>query len=74
MERILLHKILNIPAFVWVLQIVYVAAAFGLFTILWFTMHDQVAQLSGRIVFVLVMVAINIVWRVAIEKIKPEWF
>ncbi len=68
------HKLLGIPAIIWVLQLLYVALALGLFAIISLKLHKQVRQLTFQLGYVFVMVVINIAWRVTIKKKNPDWF
>jgi len=73
MDQVLKRKLLNIPIIIWMLQLVYVAFALGLFAVLAiFTkqLHHGIFQF----IYVLVMIAINISWRVTVTKKNPEWF
>jgi len=74
MEHLLKHKLLSIPAAVWGLQLLYVALALWLFAVISLKFHKQAPQLSLQIGYVLLMVVINIAWRIAIKKLKPDWF
>lgn len=74
MKNVLKYKPLGVPAIIWALQLLYVAAALGLFYVLWITIGSQAARLSLQALYVAAMVAINIVWRVAVRSLKPEWF
>lgn len=68
------HKILGIPTAIWGLQLLYVALALGLLAVLSLRLHKQVNRLSFQIGYVLIMIALNIAWRIAIKKLKPGWF
>ena len=74
MKNVLKYKPLGIPAIIWALQLLYVAVALGLFYVLWITIGGQAARLPFQALYVAAMVAINIVWRVAVRSLKPEWF
>ena len=76
MKHHLKYKLLGIPIIIWVLQLLYVAAALGIGILIVFLagLDNQSSHLLFQIIFVLVMVVINIIWRVAIKKIKPGWF
>jgi len=74
MEQLIKYKPLGIPVLVWGLQLLYVAIALGLFATLWATVRSQVGHLPVRIIYVAVVIAINVIWRVAIRRIKPGWF
>jgi membrane protein DedA with SNARE-associated domain len=64
------HTLLGIPAIIWVLQLLYVALALGL--LIFF--HSSFNTRSSQALYVLVMLMIDIAWRVTIKKKKPEWF
>ncbi len=74
MEHILRYKILTLPAFIWGLQVLYVALALGLFAILLAKTHDRASHVSFQVLYVLSMIIVNVLWRIAIKKLKPEWF
>jgi drug/metabolite transporter superfamily protein YnfA len=67
------HQLLGIPLIIWGLQLLYVALALLLFALL-HALHSGTSHLRVQIAYVIVMVIINIFWRVAIRKIRPEWF
>jgi hypothetical protein len=67
------HKFLGIPSAIWGLQLLYVALALGLFAVI-SAKYKQAHQLSFQVSYVLIMIVINIIWRVAIKKLKPGWF
>jgi membrane protein DedA with SNARE-associated domain len=76
MKHFLISKLLGIPIIIWVLQLLYVAAALGVAIIIVFATgwNNQSSHLIFQILYVLAMVLINIFWRVKIKKLKPEWF
>lgn len=74
MESILKYKLLTVPLFVWGLQLLYVAIALGVLFVLTDTLRAHVLRLSAQVLYVAAMVAVNIAWRVAIKRLKPEWF
>lgn len=73
MEHLLKYKLLNVPAFVWGLQILYVVAAMGLLFALTAKLNDQESLLQFQIMYVIVMFAVNVVWRAALKKLLPNW-
>lgn len=73
MNQVLKRKLLNIPILIWMLQLVYVAFALGLFAVL-AIFTNQVHHGIFQFIYVLVMIALNISWRVTVTKKKPEWF
>ncbi len=68
------NKLLGIPTVIWLLQLLYVALALGLFAILSLKLHKQVHQLAFQLEYVFIMVVINIAWRVIIKMKNPDWF
>jgi hypothetical protein len=74
MAPTLKHKLLGVPAFVWGLQLLYVALALGLFAILSAKFGNRASRLPFQIAYVVVMIVINIIWRIALKKAKPGWF
>lgn len=62
------------PIVIWMFQLLYVAVALGLFIVLLAILDDQASRLLFQILYVLVMLAINIMWRITIKKKRPEWF
>jgi hypothetical protein len=74
--HILKHKLLGIALIVWGLQLLYVATTLALivFVVLLTGLNKKSSHLLIQILFVIVMIVINIIWRVAIRKRKPEWF
>jgi hypothetical protein len=76
MKHFLKHKLLGMPLIIWVLQLLYVAAALGIgiLIVLLAGLDDHSSHLLFQILFVLVIVIMNIIWRVRIKKLKPEWF
>jgi hypothetical protein len=76
MKHFLKHKLLGVPLIIWVLQLLYVTAALGIgiLIVLLTGLDNHSSHLLFQILFVLVTVIINIIWRVRIKKLKPEWF
>jgi len=76
MRHFLKYKLLGIPLIIWVLQLLYVAAVLGIGVFIAFAAgwHNKTSHLLFQIVFVLVIITINIFWRVRIKKLKPGWF
>jgi hypothetical protein len=74
MEHFLKHKLLGVPAFVWGLQLLYVAAALGLLAFLSSKLGSRITRLPFQIAYVIVMVILDIIWRTALKKAKPDWF
>ena len=76
MKRFLKSKLLGIPIIIWVLQVLYVAAALGvaLLIVLLAGLNSQSSHLLFQILYVLGMLVVNILWRVKIKTLKPEWF
>ncbi len=76
MNHTLKNKLLGVPIIIWGLQILYVAAALGIaiLIVLLTGLDNHSSHLLFQILFVLVIVIINIIWRVRIKKLKPEWF
>ena len=76
MNKLFKYKLLRIPIIIWMLQLLYVAAALGIGILIAFLagLNNQSSHLLFQVIFVLVIVILNIIWRVAIKKLKPEWF
>jgi hypothetical protein len=72
--HILKYKLLNVPIFIWGLQLVYVAGALMLFIVLLKVLNNKSSHLLFQIIYVVAMIIINITWRVAIKKLRPGWF
>lgn len=68
------RDVLGIPAIIWLLQLGYVVLALGLLALLSLKLHHQVHQPTFQVGYVLIMIAVNIVWRVAIRRRKAAWF
>jgi len=66
------HTLLGIPTVIWILQLLYVGLALALFAAL--SLKLQTHRLPFQIGYVLCVVLVNIVWRVAVKKTKPAWF
>lgn len=73
MNQMLKRKLLTIPLIIWVLQLLYVAFALGLYAVL-AIFTNQVHRSLFQLIYALVMVSINIYWRIAVTKKRPEWF
>jgi hypothetical protein len=76
MTHFLKYKLLGMPLILWGLQLLYVAAALSLiaFAVLLTGLNKKTSHLPIQILLVIVIIVINIIWRVAIRKRKPEWF
>jgi hypothetical protein len=76
MTHFLKYKILGVLLAVWRLQLLYVASALTLIVcvVLLTGLNQKSSHLPIQILFVIVVVVINVIWRVAIRKRKPEWF
>jgi membrane protein DedA with SNARE-associated domain len=74
MKHFLKYKLIGMPVIIWMLQLLYVAVALGLFIVLLAVLNTQASRLLIQILYVLVMLVINIKWRLAIKKKRPEWF
>jgi hypothetical protein len=66
-------KLLSVPLVIWGLQLLYVALALIIFIYLR-SVLSVASQLSFQIGYVLAMLLIDVVWRIAIRKKKPDWF
>jgi hypothetical protein len=68
MKGKLKHMFLGIPIIIWLLQLLYVALALSIFIV--FFSADKGITL-GRVLFLIVVIIINVIWRLAIRgKIK----
>lgn len=78
MEHFLKYKLLGIPLLVWGLQLLYVAAMLGLLIVIVLVTKLNQRPIHTRLLvvipYIVVMIAIDIVWRVAIKKHLPGWF
>lgn len=78
MKHILKYRLLGLPIIVWGLQLLYVAVALVILVILVAIVNRNTsAQRPARIiaiVYVVVMVIIDVIWRLAIRKNLPGWF
>jgi len=74
MQYLIKHKLLSIPLIIWGLQLLYVALALGLLFLLVSRYRDRASHLRFQVLYVLVMLLIDIVWRIAIKRLKPGWF
>lgn len=76
MNQLIKFKPLGIPLIIWLLQLLYVAVVLGIGIGIVFLagLDNHSSHLLFQIIFVLVILVINIFWRVKIKKIKPEWF
>ena len=72
--HILKYKLLGIPIIIWGLQLLYVAIALALFLVLLNLLNKKASHLLVQILYVLGMLIINIIWRLAIKKIMPGWY
>jgi hypothetical protein len=68
------HKLLGIPIIVWGLQLLYVAIALGLLILLLKVLNKKASHLLVQVLYVIVMIVINIIWRLAVKKLEPGWF
>ena len=68
------RKLLGIPLIVWILQFIYVAVALAILIVLLATLNHQTHRLLIQALYVAAMLVIDIAWRIAIKKKKPEWF
>lgn len=60
----LTNTFLNIPIIIWVLQILYVTIALAIL----FFIYPKTNNKTFLIVYVIIMIIINIIWRMAIMK------
>jgi hypothetical protein len=74
METLTKHSYLGIPAIIWILQFLYVAIALGMFALISAKYSDTAHRLPFQIGYVMLMIAVNIIWRVAIRRFRPGWF
>lgn len=72
------YKLLGIPLLVWGLQLLYVAVMLGLlvFIALATKLHDRSSRIILLVVvpYIIVMILIDIAWRVALKHHLPGWF
>lgn len=64
MDGFLQHTLLGIPIYVWILQLLYVAVAL-LILVAFATVHKRTTL--QIVLYVVVMVVVNIIWRLAIK-------
>jgi hypothetical protein len=72
--HILQFKLLGAPLLIWGLQLLYVAMALILFVVLRKALDKNSSHFLVQSLYVIVMLIINIVWRLAIRNIMPAWF
>lgn len=68
------HRLFGVSLLIWALQLLYVVMALGLLLVILKLLNHQPFHSQFRIVYVLIMLAINIMWRVVVKKKRPEWF
>lgn len=68
------YKVLGTPIIIWALQLLYVAAALGLFVLLRALLHSQLSHLPAQIIYVFVVIIINVLWRLYIKMRLRAWF
>jgi uncharacterized membrane protein YqjE len=72
------YQLLGIPIIIWGFQLLYVAVALVVLAILVAIVNKHAStQAPARIiaiVYVVVMVIINVIWRLAIKKRLQGWF
>ena len=71
---VLKYHLLNTPLIIWGLQLLYVALALGLFAVLLKVSGNRFPRLPAQIGYVVAMIVINIIWRMAIRRLKPDWW
>jgi hypothetical protein len=76
MKHSLKNKLLGVPIIIWVLQLLYVATALGIGILiaLLADLNHQSSHLFFQVLYVLIIIAVNIIWRIKIKNSKPEWF
>lgn len=78
MEHFLKYKLLGLPLLVWGLQLLYVAAVLGLLVAIVLVTKLNQKPIHTRLLvvipYIVAMIAIDIVWRIAIKKHLPGWF
>ena len=78
MEHFLRQKLLGIPLLVWGLQLLYVALMLGLLValVLITKLNDKPTNIKVLVVvpYIILMIAIDIAWRVALKHHLPDWF
>lgn len=72
-------KLLGLPIIIWQLQLVYVALALFIYTVLrYIPSLDSLTSANNiftfNLAYVLVMIIINVIWRQAVAKMHPKWF
>ncbi len=78
MEHFLKYKLLGTPLLVWGLQLLYVAVMLGLLVVIVLVTKLNVRPLGTKLIivvpYIIVMIGIDIAWRIAIKKHRPDWF
>ena len=74
MKHLLMYKLIGVPIFIWGLQLLYVAIALVLLIVLLRVLNKKSSHLLVQILYVIAMIIINIIWRIAIKKMMPGWF
>ena len=65
MHRYLTHTLLNIPLYIWVLQLLYVAVALSILYV-YATTHKRTTK--EIVLFVVAVIIVDIIWRLAIKR------
>lgn len=74
MKQIFEYNFLGLPILIWVLQLIYVAVALGVYVILLATLFkDAAPQAAIQIAFVLIILIINVIWRIALQRMMSGW-
>jgi hypothetical protein len=72
------RKFLGIPLIIWQLQLLYDAIVLILFVVLLLILNSiSLSSTSFNIttaIYIIVVIIVNILWRLAIKKKCPEWF
>ncbi len=78
MEHLLKYKLLDIPLLVWGLQLLYVAVMLGLLVVIVLATKLNQRPIHTRLLvvipYIVIMIAIDIIWRIAIRKHLSGWF
>jgi RsiW-degrading membrane proteinase PrsW (M82 family) len=69
---------LGIPSVIWLLQIGYVIGSLTLYAIMHFTFgfahFSPDKRIISVVIFVIIMIAVNVLWRTLIRSANPSWF
>lgn len=72
--NLLKHQILNIPLIIWLFQLLYVGISLLVLFLIVRNLNKKSTHTLFIVIYVIVMLIINIVWRTQIKKLMPGWY